>query len=220
MIIHPADYLVHFSNILLLVSYSVRDMLWLRWFAVAAAITNIPYFLLQSEVLWPPVLWATVFTGINLVQIARIYLERRPVVLSEDEQKLYDMGFHALRPREFVSLLLAGTWRNLPAGQKLLTEGVAVTSVCIPIRGTVQVHRQGQLVATLRPGNIVGTALALSGDPSQVDATIAEPSRCMCWQLSDLRAFLDRRPDLRVAVLALINRDLARKVEGLVAASP
>ena len=66
MNIQPADYLVHFSNVLLLVAYSVRDILWLRWFAVAAALTNIPYFLLQGSVLWPPVLWALVFTGINL----------------------------------------------------------------------------------------------------------------------------------------------------------
>ena len=36
MSVQPIDYLVHFSNILLLVSYSVRNMLWLRWFAVAA----------------------------------------------------------------------------------------------------------------------------------------------------------------------------------------
>jgi hypothetical protein len=47
--IHVIDYLVHFSNMLLLVSYSVRDILWLRWFAVAAALTNIPYFLCQPE---------------------------------------------------------------------------------------------------------------------------------------------------------------------------
>ena len=46
-----ADYLVHASNILLLLSYSVRDMLWLRWFAVAAAIIVIPYYLLQPTVL-------------------------------------------------------------------------------------------------------------------------------------------------------------------------
>jgi len=39
-----ADYLVHISNIMLLVSYSVRDILWLRWFAVGAALINIPYF--------------------------------------------------------------------------------------------------------------------------------------------------------------------------------
>jgi hypothetical protein len=90
----PTDYLVHFSNILLLVSYSVRDILWLRWFAVAAALTNIPYFLVQDYVLWPPVLWASVFTAINLYQIARIYRERRPVVLAPEQQTLYDLAFH------------------------------------------------------------------------------------------------------------------------------
>ena len=107
-----AEYLVHFSNVLMLVSYSVRDILWLRWFAVAAALTNMPYFLLQREILWPPVLWAGVFTAINVYQIARIYLERRPVVLSDDEQRLYELAFHSMRPRDFVSLLLAGEWRD------------------------------------------------------------------------------------------------------------
>lgn len=88
MSIHRTDYLVHFSNLLLLVSYSVRNILWLRWFAVAAALTNIPYFLYQPSILWPPILWAGVFTSINLYQIWRIYMERRPVVLSRDEQTL------------------------------------------------------------------------------------------------------------------------------------
>src|SRR6184192_2710557 len=97
MNVHATNYLVHFSNVLMLVSYSVRDILWLRWFAVAAALTNIPYFLAQPETLWPPVVWALVFTTINLYQITRIYLERRPVALSEDEQKLYDMVFRSRR---------------------------------------------------------------------------------------------------------------------------
>ena len=35
MNMQPVEYLVHFSIVLLLFSYSVRDMLWLRWFAVA-----------------------------------------------------------------------------------------------------------------------------------------------------------------------------------------
>lgn len=118
MNVHATDYLVHFSNILLLVSYSVRDILWLRWFAVAAALTNMPYFLSQPDVLWPPVLWAAVFTIINLYQIARIYLERRPVVLSDDERKLYDMAFRSLRPREFVSLMLAGEWKDAAVGDQ------------------------------------------------------------------------------------------------------
>jgi hypothetical protein len=215
MNIQAADYLVHFSNILLLVSYSVRDILWLRWFAVAAALTNIPYFLLQGTVLWPPVLWALVFTSMNLFQIARIYLERRPVVLSEDEQKLYDLAFRSLRPREFVSLSLVGEWKNAGAGEKVLTEGEPTSHLCISITGSAEVRKRGELIGTMSPGHIIGTALALAGDPSPVEVTFTGPARYMRWSLPILRKFVDRRPDLRVTLQGLVSRDLARKVEAL-----
>jgi Popeye protein conserved region len=216
MNIQLADYLVHFANILLLVSYSVRDILWLRWFAVGAALTNIPYFLLQGTVLWPPILWALVFTAINLYQIAHIYLERRPVVLSEDEQKLYDLGFRSLRPREFVSLSLVGEWESAEAGARVVTEGEPVSCLCIPITGSAEVRKQGERIETLRPGQIIGTTLALTGDPSPVEVTFTEPARYMRWSLPSLRRFIDKRPDLRVALQGLVNRDLAGKLERLV----
>ncbi len=206
------DYLVHFSNILLLVAYSVRDILWLRWFAVAAALTNIPYFLLQNTVLWPPVLWAIVFTAINLYQIARIYLERRPVVLSQDEQKLYELGFQSLRPREFVSLSLVGEWKNAEPGETVMKEGEPVSSLSIPISGNAEVQSRGERIGELTPGHIIGTALALTGDPSPVRVTFTEPARYMRWSLSSLRRFVDMRPDLRVTLQGLVNRDLAQKV--------
>jgi hypothetical protein len=215
---YAADYLVHFSNILLLVAYSVRDILWLRWFAVAAALTNIPYFLVQADILWPPVLWATVFTAINLYQIAVIYMQRRPVVLSADEQKLYDLAFRVLRPREFLSLMLAGEWRDATAGKKILTEGQAATEICIPIAGTVEVRRHGQPVGTLAPGQIVGTGVVLTGSPSPVDAAFSAPARYFAWPVNTLRSFLDKRPDLRTTLLQLANRDLANKLERVMAA--
>jgi len=215
MNIQVIDYLVHFSNILMLVSYSVRDILWLRWFAVAAALTNIPYFLLQRTVLWPPVLWALVFTVINLYQIARLYLERRPVVLSQDEQKLYDLGFRSLRPREFVSLSLVGEWKSAEAGERVMTEGEPVLCLCIPITGSADVRRRGERIGALKPGHIIGTALALTGESSPVEVTFTEPARYMRWSLPSLRRFMDKRPDLRVTLQGLVNRDLAGKLERL-----
>jgi CRP-like cAMP-binding protein len=68
----------------------------------------------------------------------------------------------------------------------------------------------------MRPGQIIGTALALTGDPSPVDMTLTGPARYMRWSLPSLRKFLDRRPDLRITLQGLVNRDLARKVEALV----
>ena len=213
MNVHVTNYLVHFSNVLMLVSYSVRDILWLRWFAVAAALTNIPYFLVQPQTLWPPVVWALVFTTINLYQITRIYLERRPVALSEDEQKLYDMAFRSLRPREFVSLALVGEWKTAAAGDRVLTEGEPVSSVCIAISGTLQVRKQSRDLVTLQPGQMIVTALALTGAPSPVDATFTGTARYMSWPLQSIRTFLDRRPDLRVTLQGLVNRELAGKLE-------
>jgi len=213
-----ADYLVHFSNILMLLSYSVRDILWLRCFAVAAALTNIPYYLLQGTVLWPPVLWGSVFAAINLYQIARLYIERRPVVLSPEEQTLYDLAFGSLRPREFLSLVLAGEWRSATAGERVLTEGKEAAQICIPIAGAVEVRRRGESLGTLAPGSLIGTGVVLAGGPSPIDASFVAAARYIRWSLPGLRSFLDKRPDLRVALQKIANRDLARKIEQAVSA--
>jgi CRP-like cAMP-binding protein len=213
----PTDYLVHFSNILLLVSYSVRDILWLRWFAVAAALTNIPYFLVQDYVLWPPVLWASVFTAINLYQIARIYRERRPVVLSADQQTLYDLAFHSLRPRDFLSLALVGEWCDAKPGEHLLTAGAPAAEICIAISGDVEVYKGETNVGRLAPGHLVGTALVLTGTPSPVDARFVSPGRYIRWSTQTLRLFLDKRPELREALQRVTSRDLAAKLERAIA---
>src|SRR5215469_13317967 len=148
MNIQPADLLVHGANVLLLVSYSVRNILWLRWFAVASAVTVVPYFLMQDHILWPPVFWAAVFTAINLYQIARLYAERRPVVLTADEQKLYDLGYQSLRPREFLSLVEIGEWKDAAPGDQVLTEGEHVSAVTASIAGRIEIHKQGQFLMT------------------------------------------------------------------------
>jgi hypothetical protein len=99
----------------------VRDILWLRWFAVAAALTNIPYFLLQGTVLWPPVLWGS---GVHRHQSVSdlAHLSRAPShrPFSRDEQRsLYELGFQSLRPREFVALTLVGEWKDAAPGDKM-----------------------------------------------------------------------------------------------------
>jgi len=216
MNMQPVEYLVHFSNVLLLFSYSVRDMLWLRWFAVGAAVANLPYYLAQPTVLWPPVIWGGVFMLINLYQIARIYLERRPVVLSQDEQRLYNLGFQTLRPREFVSLLLAGQWRDAARGDRIITHDEPVERLSIPISGVVEASRNGEHIGSFAPGQMVGLAIAVTGEAASFDAAFSQPGRYMSWPLATLRTFLDKRPELRVALQRLAGQDLATKVERLV----
>jgi hypothetical protein len=220
MPIAPLDILVHASNILLLVAYSVRDILWLRWFAVAAALTNIPFFLLQETILWPPVMWAGVFTAINLAQIWRIYMQRRPVKLTGDEQRLYALGFDSIRPRDFLSLTMLGSWEDAAEGKRMLEAGKPAEEVCIAVDGTVVMTRGEERVGELAPGQLIGVTMVLIGEPSPVDARFATRGRYIRWPLGRLRAFLDAKPDLRAAVLAHVKQDIARKLYGQATRAP
>ena len=94
-----------------------------------------------------------------------------------------------------------------------MIEGEPVSHLCIAIAGSAEVRKQGEHLGTLRPGHIIGNALALTGDPSPVEMTFAEPARYMRWALPSLRKFIDSRPDLRVTLQGLVNHDLARKLE-------
>jgi hypothetical protein len=69
------SYFLHAANILLLVAYSVRDILWLRLFAVAASLISLPYFIFQPEPLWEPIIWSSVFAAINSFQSWRLFVE-------------------------------------------------------------------------------------------------------------------------------------------------
>lgn len=85
--------------------------------------------------------------------------------------------------------------------------------MCIAILGRAQVYRSGKKIGALEPGQVIGTALALTGDTSPVDATFVETARYMYWPLSNLRGFLDKKPDLRVTIQRLVSQDIAEKLQ-------
>ena len=161
------NYFIHAANVLLLVAYSVRDILWLRLFAVAASLISIPYFILQPTMLWAPLSWSVVFAGINLLQSWRLYIERRPVKLTAEEEEIRRLVFRDLPPRKVLQVLSIGSWATLEVGERLLERGKLPDAVSLIVRGKVQVTREGRVLGELIAGNVVGSALILSGVPSR-----------------------------------------------------
>src|SRR5262249_43333349 len=213
------NYFIHAANVLLLVAYSVRDILWLRLFAVAASLISIPYFMLQPTMLWAPLSWSVVFAAINLLQSWRLYVERRPVKLTEEEE-IRRLVFRDLPPRKILQVLSIGSWTTLEVGERLLERGKLPDAVSLIVRGKVQVTREGRVLGELIAGNVVGSALILSGVPSEVDAVTLEPGRAMRWELGALERDLTANPETRAVMFRNVARDLAGKVERVAAASP
>lgn len=84
------------------------------------------------------------------------------------------------------------------------------------IFGRAQVYRSCKNIGALEPGQVIGTALALTGGISPVDATFVETARYMCWPINNMRGFLDKKPDLRVTLQRLMIQDIAKKLEQVV----
>ena len=206
------DYFIHAANVLLLAAYSVRDILWLRVLAVASSVAAIPYFLLQPTPLWAAFGWSVLFTGINVFQAWRLVVERRPVQLTSEEAEAHRLAFPSLAPRKFLQLLGVGGWTDSSPGERLIERARPIESISLIVRGEVRISSQERVLGTLRPPDIVGSALLMSGVASDVEAVTVEPTRLIRWDAEVLERYLDANPETRNVFQRHIARDLAGKL--------
>jgi Popeye protein conserved region len=142
------DLLVHTSYLILIISFLMRDVLWLRIFNVVSVVLEIAYFLLQPAPLWPVIGWNTALIVINVYWITRLTLERRPVRFSLEEQRLYDQAFRALKPRHARKLFEAGEWRVVPAGERIVAQGPPLDTLSLVAGGKFTIERGGGSLAS------------------------------------------------------------------------
>lgn len=214
------DYFIHAANLLLLIAYSVRDVLWLRLFAVAASLIAIPFYVLQPTVLWAPLAWSVVFAGINLFQSWLLILERRPVKLTAEEEEIRRLAFQDLPPRKVLQVLSIGSWVTSEVGERLIEEGKLPDCISLIVRGKVRLTKDGRILGDLIAGELIGSALILNGIPASVSAMTVEPVRAMCWPIETLKRYLSADPETRTVLQQHLARDLSGKIGRLVTESP
>jgi hypothetical protein len=204
--------LIHLANVLLLLSFLVRDILWLRLLNVLAGLAFIAYFAASSPFAWAPVAWNTLFLSINLAQIWRLLLERRPVRLGADELSLYQLAFRSLTPREFARLLAIGRWGEAGPGDRLVEQGVVLDHMLVLYTGATHVVVGAARVAQLRPGQLVGEMGFLTDAKTSAAVVAAEPTRYLALPTTALRDLFKRHPELRAAMQMVIGSDLVAKL--------
>jgi CRP-like cAMP-binding protein len=210
------DYFIHAANILLLAAYSVRDILWLRLFAVASSVAAIPYFLLQPTPLWAAFGWSVLFTGINIFQTWRLVVERRPVKLTPEEEEVRRLVFSSLPPKKVLQVIGVGVWASLPAGERLIERGKPIDSVSLILQGKVRVTDEGRVLGEMGPGEIAGSALLLTGTRAEVEAVTVGPARILRWTAATLERYLDANPETRNLFQRHLARDLSGKLTRLI----
>jgi hypothetical protein len=132
--------LINLSNIVFLVAFSVRDVLWLRSLAIVGEGLTLPYYYFQGEKLWPPIVWGAAFMLVNAVRVVSTALERRPVVLSDKEEQLYGVAFGSIDKREFLKLVSLARWVDCSPGEVILEKGQHISEAIVVHRGGPRSH--------------------------------------------------------------------------------
>ena len=201
------------ANVLYLVSYTLHDILWLRVLTVAAALLLIPYYYLQPSPLWVPIEWNFVFIAINVYWIVRLILERRPVHLTAEEQRLRELSFPSLTPREALNLFKTGIWETLEPGMSLVEHDRAHSRFSVILTGTADVLVHGVKVEELGEGQFVGEIDTRADEAVDIDVMLRTRARVMCWDRAQLRGFLKGRPDVSLALERSVGLQLRERLD-------
>ena len=132
--------LLNTANIIFLAAFLAKKIVWLRLLAITGYIISVPYYLYYIEPpLWNTIVWVCIYTTINLVMLFIIYLESRPIELSDLEQKIYNMTFKSLEPRVFKKLIDHGSLEELQPEVVLVTRDSELDSLMYVVEGEAEV---------------------------------------------------------------------------------
>lgn len=205
----------HLAFLLTAISFYLKDILLLRFLAIASALVGIGYnYFLPMGPLWLPIFWLGVFAAINVWRIVGLFMERHAIDFSDDEKELFETIFKGFAPVEFMKLMRIAEWRDAEPGAVFATEGRPVDGLRLLFSGEVSVARGGAEIGAARDGALVGEMSFIQGGDASATVTTAVPCRYVFWPEDALRGLLRRNPNIDVAMKHVFSLDLTRKLTG------
>lgn len=204
----------HIAYALIMFSFMVKDIIWLRCLSIAASSTLIGNSLMKTGSSWTDaiVLWNLLFMSINVVHVSMIVFGERRVRFSEDEEELYETMFANFTKLEFQRVLRLSLWINAKPGDQLATEGEHLSDVMLISDGVVEIRVGDRAVATVRDGQFIGEMSYLTRDTASASAVVIEPTKLLAWPKVELRSMLKRNPSMLSLMTAVMGADVSRKL--------
>lgn len=200
------------SYALLLASYIMRDILWLRVLTVVSLSFEIPYYYFQPEPLWDGIGWDVAFIVINVLWIGRLMYERRPVKFTAEQQRLWEMALHRLHPRHARALFKIGNIKSVDAQETIITQGETSQEMSLIVDGKVELRLDDQKIEELGPGHFIGTTSFLERKrdfPHYLTIAAVEPTLIMTWNKNQLMKMVERDHQLSMSIGATLGLDVA-----------
>ena len=118
--------------------------------------------------------------------------------------------FSGVDPSQLSTLAKFAEEIDVPADTELTHEGRVEGAVYVVLSGIFAIEREGRVVDTIGPGNFFGEIAAIDGGPRTATGRAIVDSRVIAVSPRQFNDVLDAAPDLQAAVMAEMERRLAR----------
>jgi len=205
------------ANIIFLAAFMAKKIVWLRLLTITGMMVSIPYYLYFHEVpMWNNIFWVCTYALINLVMLFIIYLESRPVELSDLEKNIYNMTFKSLEPRVFKKLIDHGSLEEFQPDVNLVTRDSELDSLMYVVEGEAEVvlrHGEELIIPT---GGFIGEQSYITGEKTSADVKIGkEAAKIIRWNSEALRKHLAGNEILKDNLDLIFTADLIHKLRDM-----
>ena len=212
----PPETIVLLAGAAFTLAYLIINQVVLRVIILAGTALYIWYnWVVADAPLWTAIYTSMTMGAANLIGLGSLFWRQSRLAVPHAHRDIYAQ-FANLPPGDFRELILQARRYTLDAETSITAEGVAVERLYYVVSGAISIEKRGGTYS-MPSGVFVGEVAYLSNQPSAATTTLAAGSEVLAWDFDVLRRRAARKSRFKLALEAMISRDLAIKVAFAVA---
>lgn len=205
------DALIFTAGALYTLGYLIINQVILRLMIGAGSLAYIGYYFTVAEApLWGAIAATGLILTANAIGLASLLLQNAVWTVPRAHRDIYPL-FAPLGPGDFRALMRRGHRHRLTEDTVATTMGQTTNTVYFVIAGDYAVEKFG-LGFSMHGPTFVGEVAHLMDAPSAATTTFPAGLEVITWDRAALTDRARRSPRFKLALEAVMSRDLARKV--------
>lgn len=189
----------------------IINQMLLRLMIFAGSVAYLAYYWTAADTpLWGAIYTTTILMVANVIGMASLLLRNASFAIPRGFEDIYP-NFKPLLPGDFRALMLLSERRTLEVDTVLSREAAPQDTLFFIIHGIPTVTKMGTSFP-MAERIFVGEVAYLTGNGSAATTSVKAGTELLSWDLTKLRKAAERKPRLKLALDAVISKDLARKV--------
>jgi hypothetical protein len=192
-------------------AYIFTNQLGLRILLLCGTLLYLTYYFVATETpLWSAIIANSAVCLTSIYGLIRVLLDQSRLFMRAEDVAILE-HFPGLEPGVFRRLLKLGQIRHLHQGEEMAVSGIIPDSLFYILSGDVSVSKS-RVNFDVGESTFIGEVSMIQGVSATATVTGSAHTRVIEWNRQKLRDTMAKDERLRLAVEALLTRDIAKKL--------